>query len=60
MHWLDLQKQIVLDHLKTHINKKIAPKKHECEELIKKHKNILKDVGWVRVKTLVYNSFRLK
>lgn len=38
--------------------KKITPKKGECNELISRNENILKDKDWVKVKTFVYNSFK--
>ncbi|KAJ3639911.1 hypothetical protein Zmor_003240 [Zophobas morio] len=57
--WTEAQKKLVLNHFKKHIKNKVTPKKHECEELIVSHKDILGSKDWVRVKTLVYNTFRM-
>nr|XP_015839877.1 PREDICTED: uncharacterized protein LOC107398856 [Tribolium castaneum]XP_015839878.1 PREDICTED: uncharacterized protein LOC107398856 [Tribolium castaneum]XP_015839879.1 PREDICTED: uncharacterized protein LOC107398856 [Tribolium castaneum] len=56
--WSEKEKRIVLHHFRGHILKKVAPKKHECEELISQHNDILGCVNWVLVKTLVYNTYR--
>ncbi|KYB24832.1 hypothetical protein TcasGA2_TC001429 [Tribolium castaneum] len=39
--WSEKEKRIVLHHFRGHILKKVAPKKHECEELISQHNDIL-------------------
>lgn len=60
MRWSEAEKKLVIKHFRQHINKKVVPKKHECEELIAKNKNLLLNKDWVRVKTFIYNTFRTK
>ncbi|XP_044741049.1 uncharacterized protein LOC123302257 [Chrysoperla carnea] len=58
--WTAEEIEIVKNHFKNHIRQKQPPKKAECEELINKYPNLLKSKGWVRIKTYVYNAYRLK
>lgn len=58
--WSEHEKQLVLTYFKKHIRSKKAPKKNECLELISKHPNFFKCDDWVRIKTLVYNTYRQK
>ncbi|KAJ8959479.1 hypothetical protein NQ318_022176 [Aromia moschata] len=58
--WSVEEKKLVLKFFHEHVKKKITPKKHECEQLISSNKNILLNKDWIKVKTFVYNSFRLK
>lgn len=58
--WSKNEKDIVIRHFKRHISKKIAPKKHECEELLANRKHDFTNKDWVRIKTFVYNTFRDK
>lgn len=58
--WSENEKKLVLNHFKTHIKKKIAPKKEECEQLLNEHRSILMTKDWVRIKTFVYNNYRNK
>ncbi|KAI4468041.1 hypothetical protein MML48_2g00008999 [Holotrichia oblita] len=58
--WTATEKRLVINYFKSHISKKLAPNKHECEQLIGKHKDIFGGVNWVLIKTLVYNSYRQK
>lgn len=57
--WPNTDKKLVLEYFKNHINKKITPKKHECEQFVDKYKKVLTITDWVKIKTLVYNTFRL-
>lgn len=60
IRWTDNEKKIVLDYFKHHVKNKVTPKKHECDDFLEKHGKYLPNKDWVRVKTLVYNKFRLK
>ncbi|XP_060531891.1 uncharacterized protein LOC132705360 [Cylas formicarius] len=51
--WTENQANIVLKHFKINIKKKIAPKKHECLELIEQYPSLLKEKGCIRIKTYV-------
>ncbi|KAF5286265.1 hypothetical protein FQR65_LT12749 [Abscondita terminalis] len=46
--WSSAQIHLVKKEFKSHIDKKQAPKKHECEEFLKKHPHLFKDKDWVR------------
>ncbi|KAI4454940.1 hypothetical protein MML48_9g00011193 [Holotrichia oblita] len=58
--WTKEEKKIVKDYFSWHIQHKITPKKKECEELLQLYGDELINKDWVRVKTLVYNTFRNK
>ncbi|XP_063931247.1 uncharacterized protein LOC135143317 [Zophobas morio] len=60
VRWTETEKKIVTDYFKLHIQKKITPKKHECDELLAKHADVFVNKDWVRIKTFVYNVFRQK
>ncbi|KAJ3659002.1 hypothetical protein Zmor_010712 [Zophobas morio] len=60
VRWSNTEKSIVTKYFSKHIKNKIAPKKHECEELLARHKDTLINKDWLRIKTLVYNTFREK
>lgn len=47
-------------YFKSQITEKQALRKHECEEFIKVNKTDFKGVGWVKVKTFVFNEYRQK
>lgn len=57
--WSDVDKQLVLSFFEKHIQEKKAPKKEECFNFIKKN-NSFSEKDWVKIKTLVYNTYRLK
>lgn len=57
--WHSIQKKIVLNYFQNHIKSKTLPKKEECLHFIKEHSEF-KEFDWVRVKTLVYNTYRIK
>ncbi|XP_050510332.1 uncharacterized protein LOC126887053 [Diabrotica virgifera virgifera] len=56
--WSDNEKQVLLQYFEKHIEKKITPRKHECDELLKLHPHVFENKDWVRIKTYVYNTFR--
>nr|CAI5851328.1 unnamed protein product [Callosobruchus analis] len=58
--WSPKGKKLVVDYFKDHIEKKIVPKKLECLEFIKANRKRFNPKDWVRIKTLVYNTYRLK
>lgn len=58
--WTNNEKQIVLSFFKNHIKKKIPPKKQECLSLISAHPDIFNVSDWVRIKTLIFNTYRVK
>lgn len=58
--WTIDEKKLVLAHFKKHIRSKKAPRKNECLAFISKHPNIFKNDDWVRIKTLIYNTYRQK
>ncbi|KAI4461252.1 hypothetical protein MML48_5g00016181 [Holotrichia oblita] len=60
IRWTIQEKQCVLKYFQLHLKKKVTPKKHECIQFIEKHGKNLINKDWVRIKTLVYNSFRSK
>lgn len=57
--WPNRDKKLVLDHFKTHIEREIAPKKHENEHFVEKYRKELTVTELVKIKTSVYNTFRL-
>ncbi|XP_057335080.1 uncharacterized protein LOC130673883 [Microplitis mediator] len=56
--WAPEQAKVVKNYFKRDIQLKKAPKKRECEELIKNHPDLLKNKDWIRIKTYVYNLYR--
>lgn len=58
IRWTKEQRQVITSHFKIHIKNKQAPRKHEVEELIKKHKTFFKDRNWVKIKAVVYNCYK--
>lgn len=47
----------MLKYFKHFIKKKKAPKKHEVEEFKLKY-GVFQNIGWIRIKTFVYNEYR--
>lgn len=60
MRWANKEKQLVLKHFKKHIQTKTAPKKHECLTFIEQHPALFSISDWVRIKTLIFNTYRTK
>lgn len=58
--WPLQEKKLVLNFFENHLRKKIVPKKHECEEYVAQNRGKITISNWVKIKTLVYNSLRLK
>lgn len=58
--WTSKQKQIMLQHFKTHINKKIAPKKAECTKFKELHNELFNQKIWVQIKVFIYNTYRIE
>lgn len=58
--WLKHEKDVVLTHFKEHIQARKAPKKQECLDLISTHPDLFSLDDWVRIKTLVFNTYRIK
>lgn len=58
LRWTNEQKKVVLQFFKTHVKNRTAPKKNECLEIIRQHPNLFTENDWVRIKTLVYNTYR--
>ncbi|XP_072396297.1 uncharacterized protein [Diabrotica undecimpunctata] len=55
--WTKLQRDLVLSHFKSHLNKKLPPKKHECIELQEKHKDVFVNKSWPKIKIFVVNTY---
>lgn len=58
VRWNEQDKKIVLNYFKKHIKDKVAPRKEECLAFIKLKKERFDEHQWVRIKTLVYNTYR--
>lgn len=56
--WTTEQKSVVMKHFSKHIEMKKVPKKDECLELMHTNEDLLSNLDWVKVKTLVYNAYR--
>lgn len=56
--WSGSDKKLVLKFFSSHVENRTAPKKHECLSFIKRYSNTFKETDWVRIKTLVYNTYR--
>ncbi|XP_023312017.1 uncharacterized protein LOC108915376 [Anoplophora glabripennis] len=60
VRWDDGEKQMVLKHFKKHIKSKTAPRKQDCLNFIDNHSDKFFVSDWVRIKTLVFNTYRDK
>lgn len=60
IRWSDQEKKMVLEYFKEHIQKKITPRKEECNEFLKVNRGKMLNKDWVKIKTFVYNVFRQK
>nr|CAH7730174.1 unnamed protein product [Callosobruchus chinensis] len=58
--WSVIQKKLMVRHFASHIRTKKAARKAECEAFINGYKADFEGVGWVRVKTFVFNEGRNK
>lgn len=60
VRWANTDKQLVLKHFKKHIEKKISPRKNECLNFIHNNSELFSESDWVRIKTLVFNTYHKK
>lgn len=58
--WTTEQKRYTEEFFKTHIKRKIVPKKHEVMALIEKYPTIFENKGWAVIKVYVHNKFKKK
>lgn len=54
--WEPHHKKMVIEAFKKHIKNRIPPKKNECLEFLSEHPELTCD--WLRIKTLVFNTYR--
>ncbi|KAG5865299.1 hypothetical protein JTB14_013795 [Gonioctena quinquepunctata] len=59
VRWSEEEKVLVREYFSNHIREKIPPRKQECTEFLKSHKEHFFNKDWIRVKTFVYNSYRM-
>ncbi|XP_063908932.1 uncharacterized protein LOC135126741 [Zophobas morio] len=55
--WTDSQKEVVLSYFKTHLKKKIPPKKNECLHLKSEHPDLFSNKSWEKMKIFVVNKY---
>lgn len=55
--WTEKQKEIVHQFFKEHIKNKVPPKRKECDELIAKYPEELKNKPWLKIKVFVQNTY---
>nr|CAI5852613.1 unnamed protein product [Callosobruchus analis] len=58
--WTESEKEITRKYFSKHIQNKIAPKKLECEQFLEAHSQKFGSKNWLKIKTFVYNAYRLK
>lgn len=58
--WTENQKKVVLNNFKTHIKASRPPKRAECDELISKHPDLLKNKNWLKIKVFIQNQYKNK
>ncbi|KAI4463220.1 hypothetical protein MML48_4g00004244 [Holotrichia oblita] len=58
--WTENQKKVVLDYFKTHIKANRPPKRGECDDLISKYSDLLKNKNWLKIKVFVQNQYKNK
>lgn len=56
--WLAKQKHIMKQYFKENIKSRTALKKRECEVFLKKYLADFVGVGWIRVKTFIFNEYK--
>lgn len=57
VRWIQQQKKLVTTYFKDHIKKQRAPRKNECEKLMRDYKDLLSNLDWVRIKTFIFNVY---
>lgn len=60
VRWGEQEKKLAITLFDRHIKKKIAPNKQECEEILWKYSKVFVNKDWLKLKTFVYNCYRLK
>lgn len=58
--WTKQQKEIVTTYFKRHIKESRPPKKGECDDLIMKYPEILKNKNWLKIKVFIQNTYNKK
>lgn len=58
--WTDNQKKVVTTYFKNHIQGKRPPKKGECEDVISKYPELLRNKNWLKIKVFIQNKYRKK
>lgn len=59
IQWTKAQKATVLQYFKNHIKKRKLPKKDDCFKFTEKYFDRFHNINWSRIKTLVYNTYRV-
>lgn len=54
--WTLVQKKIMRKYFKTFLKTKTALRKQQCQEFLNKFPDNFVDVGWLRVKTFIFNE----
>lgn len=58
--WSDEEKKVTTEAFKKHIIMKKAPRKEECEEIMKKYPHLFIDKTWKKIKTFIHNIYNSK
>lgn len=58
--WTDEQKQLAKTFFQKHIQKSQSPKRHECEEFIRKHPQVFNNKNWLKIKVFIQNIYSKK
>lgn len=56
--WTNEQKETVIKYFHKHVKDKKPPKRHECEDLIQKHPNLLENKSWEKIKVFIQNIYK--
>lgn len=58
--WTLPQKKRMKEYFKNNLfNKKVIRKK-DCEEFVSKNRQLFEGIGWVKIKTFIYNESKNK
>lgn len=60
VRWTEEQKEVVTLYFKEHIKQKRPPRKIECEDLISKNSELLKNKDWLKIKVFIQNKYSKK
>ncbi|OWR44608.1 putative alternative oxidase [Danaus plexippus plexippus] len=58
--WTAEQKKVCSAFFKHHIKMKQPPKRHECEALKEKHRDLLHNKDWLKIKVFIQNIYNKK